>query len=217
MKKNVILMGPPGSGKGTQAKNLAEHFGYTYFGTGDMMREEAHLGTDYGKIFQNVWDNGKGELIPDDIVEKFVEERFSNLDFSRGVVFDGFPRTLNQAKHLEKKFTENGEDFVVFDIEVADESLVQRMATRKVCHNCKKIFFKADISGMKNCDTCGGELFRRQEDEPVVVQKRLDVYEHETKPLIDFFKAEGKLIEIDGEPNIEDVEKDIISKINEQN
>jgi len=215
LHKNIILMGPPGSGKGTQAKNIAEHFGYVYFGTGDLMREEAKKQTEYGKIFQQVWDHGQGELVPDEIVEKFIDEKFKNLDFSQGVIFDGFPRTLNQAKLLEKELSDVKEDFIVFDIEVSDESLIERMATRKVCHECGKVFFRADLSGIKKCDRCDGELYRRQEDEPSVVQKRLDVYEHQTKPLIDFFASEGKLVTIDGEPTIDEVEKDIISKIYE--
>ena len=215
LHKNIILMGPPGSGKGTQAKNLAEHFGYYYFGTGDMMRQEAKAGTEYGKIFQKVWNNGQGELVPDEIVEKFVEERFAQADFGQGVIFDGFPRTLKQAEHLERKFSEKGEDFVVFDIEVSDKSLVDRMATRKVCDSCGKIFFHADQQNIKTCDKCGGNLYRRQEDEPEVVQKRLDIYEHQTKPLIDFFTQQGKLVTIDGEPPIEQVEKEIMNKIHE--
>lgn len=215
MKKNIILMGPPGSGKGTQAKNLAEHLGFIYFGTGDLMREEAKHGTEYGKIFQAIWDAGQGELVPDEIVEKFVEEKIKKLDFSNGVVFDGFPRTLVQAKLMEKDFREIKQDFVVFDIEVSNESLIHRMATRKVCANCGQIFFNADEFGIASCEKCGGNLFRRQEDEPEVVQKRLDIYEHQTKPLIDFFAAEGKLVTIDGEPSIDQVEQELLEKINE--
>lgn len=217
MKKNIILMGPPGSGKGTQAKNLSEHFGYSYFGTGDLMREEAKSNSEYGKIFQSIWDKGKGELIPDNIVEKFVEEKFADLDFGHGVIFDGFPRTLDQAKHLEKKLAQKNEDFLVFDIEVSTQSLIERMATRKVCTVCKKIFFRADLTGITQCDKCFGTLHRRQEDEPEVVKKRLEIYETQTKPLIDFFASEGKLITIDGEPEIDEVEKEIIKKINDQN
>jgi adenylate kinase len=216
MNKSIILMGPPGSGKGTQAKNLAEHFGFTYFGTGDLMREEARNKTEYGQIFQKIWDDGQGELVPDDIVEKFVLEKFTQLDFTKGVVFDGFPRTLDQAKFMEKEFSQINENFIVFDIEVSNQSLIGRMAARKVCHNCGKIFFKADSSGLKECDKCQGKLSRRQEDEPEVVAKRLNIYDHQTKPLIDFFGQQGRLITIDGEVSIDEVEKDIIGKIHEQ-
>lgn len=215
MQKNIILIGPPGSGKGTQAKNLSEHFGYIYFGTGDLMRAEAKADSAYGKIFQAVWDRGAGELIADEIVEEFLKEKIESLDFSKGVVYDGFPRTLHQAKYLENELEQEKQDFIVFDIEVSKESLIQRMASRKVCHECGKIFFKADISGLKVCDHCGGELYRRQEDEPSVVEKRLDVYEHETKPLIDFFTKEGKLQVIDGEKSIDEVEKELKRRINE--
>jgi len=200
-------MGPPGSGKGTQAKNLAEKFDAFYFGTGDLMREEAKKQTEYGKIFQAVWDKGKGELVPDEIVEKFVGEKFAAIDFGQGVIFDGFPRTLNQAKHLEKVFTQKNEDFIVIDIEVSDESIIQRMAKRRVCADCGKIYI--DDASLNQCVKCGGSLIRRQEDEPEVVQKRLDVYEAQTKPLIDFFNSEGRLITVDGEPSIEVVEQEI--------
>lgn len=213
MKKNIILMGLPGSGKGTQAKNLAEKFNAFYFGTGDLMREEAKKNTEYGKIFQAVWDKGRGELIPDDIVEKFVAEKFASVDFGQGIVFDGFPRTLKQAQHLEKVFTEKNEDFIVIDIEVSDESIINRMAKRRVCANCGKIFIEG-LSADK-CTKCGGDLVRRQEDEPEVVKKRLEVYDAQTKPLIDFFRNEGRLIVVDGEPAIEDVEREIERVVNE--
>lgn len=215
MKHNIILMGPPGSGKGTQAKNLAQHLGYFYFGTGDLMREEAKNGTEYGRIFQKIWDQGKGELVPDEIVEKFVEQKFSQIDFNDGVVFDGYPRTLKQAEQLQRKFKEKNQDFVVIDIEVSHQSLIERMATRKVCENCGQIFFQADQNGIKDCNRCHGEIYRRQEDEPAVVQKRLDVYDCQTKPLIDYFARIGKLINIDGELSIGQVEKNILAKLHE--
>lgn len=208
-------MGPPGSGKGTQAKNLAEKLNLTYFGSGDLMRAEAKKGTEYGKIFQSVWDKGKGELVPDEIAEKFFEEKFLALDFGQGVVFDGYPRTLKQAEHLENVFTDKNEDFIVIDIEVSDQSIIKRMQTRRVCQDCGKIYF--NHKNNDQCAKCDGKLIRRQEDEPEVVQKRLDVYEHQTKPLIDFFAKEGRLITVDGEPSIEEVEKEILKIVQNEN
>lgn len=212
MKKNIILMGPPGSGKGTQAKKLAEKYKAFYFGTGDLMREEAKNKTEFGKIFQAVWNKGKGELIPDEIVEKFVAVKFESVDFGQGIIFDGFPRTLEQAKHLERIFAEKNEDFIVLDIEVTDESIIKRMSKRRVCAQCGQIY----IEGLteNTCFKCDGELIRRQEDEPNVVKKRLEIYSSQTKPLINFFTAQNRLVTIDGERTIEEVGKEIERVIN---
>lgn len=210
--KNIILLGPPGSGKGTQAKNLADKYGAFYFGTGDLMRLEAKKGTELGLLFQSVWDKGKGELVPDEIVDKFVMDKFANVDFHQGIIFDGYPRTLHQAELLEKVFTEKNEDFLVIEIDVSDQSIVKRMAKRRVCADCGKIY----IEGLSDnaCVKCGGDLLRRQEDEPEVVKKRLEVYDAQTKPLIDFFSKQNRLIKVDGEPPIEEVEKEIEKIIN---
>lgn len=213
MHTNIVFLGPPGSGKGTQAKNLAEKLGYFYFGTGDMMRLEIKNKTEYGQKFAEVIGRHQGELVPDELVETYISEKSEDLQNKPGIVFDGFPRTLRQAQFLEKMFDSRDDDFVVLDIEVSDKSLIERMQTRRICEDCGKIFFKADLSGIKVCDRCNGKLIRREEDEPDVVKKRLDVYEHATKPLIDFFTKEGRLIAIDGEQSIEDVEKEIIGKI----
>ena len=209
-------MGPPGSGKGTQAKKLAEKLGAFYFGTGDLMRLEAKNGTELGRVFQAVFDHGQGELVPDEIVDNFVKEKFLAMDFGQGVIFDGFPRTINQAKFLEEVFSERQEDFIVIDLEVANESLIKRMATRRVCDDCGKIFFQPAV-GDTHCDKCGGKLIRRQEDEPEVVIKRLEVYEAQTKPLLNYFNSQNKLISLDGELSIDEVEKNIMKVVEDEN
>ena len=213
MHKNVILMGPPGSGKGTQAKNLAEKLGAVYFGTGDLMRLEMKNQTVWGQKFSEVIGRHEGQLVPDDLVENFIKEKFNEVDFGQGIIFDGFPRTIRQAKFLEEFLVQKNEDFIVLDIEVLEESLIERMATRRICEDCGKIFFRPEANGITVCDRCGGKLIRREEDQPEVVKKRLEVYEHETKPLIEYFQAEKKLITVDGEPPIEEVEKEITELI----
>jgi len=210
--KNYIFLGPPGSGKGTQAKLLAEKISAFYFGTGDLMREEAKIGTEFGKKFQAVWDKGEGALVSDDIIEEFIETKLKGLDINRPVVFDGFPRTLGQAHLLEKYI--KSEDLEVFNIEVSSQSLIERATTRRVCGKCGKIFFRADLSGIKQCDVCGGNLGKRQEDAPEIVKKRIAVYESQTAPLIEYYKTKEILIDIDGEPPIEEVTQEIESKIN---
>lgn len=210
--KNYIFLGPPGSGKGTQAKLLAEKIHAFYFGTGDLMREEAQKDTEFGQKFQAVWDQGEGALVSDEIVEKFVEAKLKGLDFKKSVVFDGFPRTIKQAQLLEKYI--KSDDLVVLNIAVSKESLILRATTRQVCEKCGKIFFQADLSGIKQCDVCGGALEKRQEDAPEVVKKRIEVYESQTAPLIEYYKTKDVLMDIDGEPPIQEVTKEIESKIN---
>lgn len=211
-QQSYIFLGPPASGKGTQAKNLAEKLDLVYFGTGEFMRAEAKKKTPLGLVFQKVWDSGKGQLITDDIVLEFAKTKIEEIGHKRGFIFDGFPRTLDQAKFLEKEL---GQELIVFNIEVSEDSVLARSETRRVCENCGKIFFKASLD-KKNCEVCGGELIHRQEDTPEVVKKRLDVYNEQTKPLIDFYKERNLLIEIDGEESIEDVEQEIMGKINER-
>lgn len=212
---NYIFLGPPGSGKGTQAKKLAERLKLFYFGTGDLMREEAERGTEFGKIFKSVWDQGKGKLVDEEIVEKFVEGKIKEKAKSaENLVFDGFPRTIRQTKLLEKHIPINKETFKVININVSTQSLTRRMETRRVCESCDKIFFKPEENGVRNCDVCGGKLVRRQEDAPEVIRERIKVYEDETKPLIAYYREKGILIDIDGEPPIEKVTEEINQSVN---
>jgi len=210
--QSYIFLGPPASGKGTQAKILAEELGLTYFGTGDLMRQEVKKRTHFGQIFQSVWTAGKGGLVDDETVLQFVKNKLDEMDQSHGFVFDGFPRTLDQAKFLKKELNQ---DIWVLNVKVSDETIVERSTTRRVCENCEKIYFQP-APNKKRCDACGGELIHRIEDTPEIVQKRLDVYNRLTQPLIDYYNQENRLINIDGEPNIEEVTLEIIAKINEQ-
>ncbi|AKM82737.1 TPA: nucleoside monophosphate kinase [Candidatus Berkelbacteria bacterium] len=210
--QSFIFLGPPASGKGTQAKDLAEKLGLIYFGTGDFMRAEAKKQSHFGQIFQRVWDEGKGNLVDDDIVLEFVKAKIEEIGQEKGFVFDGFPRTIKQAEFLNQELKHN---LTVFNIEVSEDSIVSRSGTRKVCENCGKIFFKAPVD-KRNCEVCGGGLIHRQEDTPGVVKKRLEVYNLQTKPLIDHYKSNNALVEIDGEPNIEEVALEIEEKVNER-
>ncbi len=210
---NYIILGPPGSGKGTQAKKLAEKLGAFYFGAGDLMREEAKKGTEFGEIFQEVWDQGQGGLVPPQTVKDFVESKLRGMDLKKQIIFDGFPRTLEQAEILDKYF--KIENLFVINIDVSKKSLIQRATTRRVCEKCGKIFFRADFNGINQCDVCGGNLVQRQEDTEEIVEKRIEVYEQETKPLIGYYKEKNILVNIDGEPPIDAVEKKIWEKVNE--
>lgn len=210
MQRNIIILGPPGSGKGTQAKILAQKLNLIYFGTGDLMRQEAKKETDLGKKFEDIWQRNKAGLIPDELVDELVQRKISELDGKREIIFDGYPRTLAQAEALRENV--NLKNILVLNIKVSAESLIYRMGTRKVCSACGQIF-PAPPADLKDCPDCGGKLIQRQDDKPEVIRQRISIYEEQTKPLISYFQREGKLIEIDGEPPIAAVEKEIWEKI----
>ena len=185
MTKKYIILGPPGSGKGTQAKRLAKEKNLFYFGTGDLMRQEAETGTAMGLVFRKVWERGQGELIADELVQRFVGEKLEATDLSQGLVLDGYPRTMEQAEYLEEIFKKKKIDnLLVINLVVSTESLIKRMLKRRVDEN-------------------------RVEDRPEVLRKRIEVYQKQTAPLIEYYQKKGLLINIDGEPTIEEVWEEI--------
>lgn len=204
MFKNIIILGPPGSGKGTQAKILAQDLGYFYFGMGDLMRKEAQKGTDLGKKFQAIWNKSEGKLVTEEDTQELFLKTIKTLKQDQGIVFDGYPRSQVQAEHLKKSISE--ENIVVLNIEVSNVSLIQRVKNRQICGNCGQIYLDQKL---KQCNSCEGKLIRREEDSPEVIQKRLQVYKTETEPLIKYYQSMGKLIEINGEPSISEVASEI--------
>ncbi len=208
MFKKIIILGPPGSGKGTQAKILAEKLGYFYFGMGDLMREEAKKNTTLGQKFQAVWDQGEGQLVREEDTQELFLKTIQSLKENQGIVFDGYPRSRVQAEHLKESIGED--EMIVLNIEVSDQSLIERIGKRRICGRCGQIFLDPSL---KECHLCRGKLIQRQEDSPEVVQKRLQVYNDETRPLIEYFQKKGKLIEIDGEPQIEKVAVEILKAL----
>jgi len=214
MSINFIILGPPGSGKGTQAKKLAQELGLIYFGTGDLMRDEIENGTAFGLESKKVIEEGK--LVDDALVEKFVDQRLNELEIQKGIVFDGYPRTIGQARHLEKFLKEKKFDHLrVFNLVAKSQSLIARMQKRRICQDCGKIFRDAVGEGITACDQCRGQLILRDDDKPEVLKHRIDIYDQQTKPLIDFFQGKGVLINIDGEPSIEAVWEEIKSKLDD--
>lgn len=206
---NYIFLGPPGSGKGTQAKNLASEKNLFLFGAGDLLREEAERGTEFGKKFKAVWDRGKGELVDPELINEFLGSKIKEIGLDKGFVFDGYPRSIVQSKFIEKVFENTSAKFKVINIYVSAEKLIERMKTRRVCEKCSKVFFKPEENGIRNCDVCGGGLIRRQEDAPEVIRERIKVYDTETKPLVSYYKEKGILVDIDGEPPIDEVWEEI--------
>lgn len=206
--KYIIILGPPGSGKGTQAKMLSRKHNLFYLGTGDLMRDQAKRNTEIGKKIQEVWDRGLGELISDDLVDLMVNNKINEIGNTKSIVFDGYPRTIKQAENLKNTLGQDA-NIMVVNIEVEKENLIERMNTRRVCSNCSKIFFRPEEKGITKCDNCGGDLVQRQEDKPAVISKRIDVYNAQTLPLLDYYKGKSEYITIDGNPAIEEVALEI--------
>jgi adenylate kinase len=210
----LILLGAPGSGKGTQAKNIAEKVGITHVASGDLFRAAATRGDDLGK--QAKYYMEKGLLVPDEITIKMILERIDASDCAKGVMLDGFPRTLEQAKALDQALGKKKQKIDrVFYIKVSTDELVRRLSGRFICRKCQAPYHKVSSPPKKEgiCDKCGGELYQRADDIPETVRKRIDVYTKETSPLIDYYKKAKKLVEIKGEGNIDNITKDIITAL----
>ncbi len=209
---NIVFLGPPGAGKGTQAKILIERYGIPQISTGDMLREHRAKGTELGKKAQEYMD--KGQLVPDEIILGMVKERLSQPDCQKGFILDGFPRTVAQAEALDKLLSEMGKklDFALALI-VPDDLLVERLTGRRTCKNCGMMYHikykPPKVEG--KCDVCGGELYQRPDDNEETVRNRLKVYHEQTAPLIEYYKNKGILREIDGSKSIEEITQQIIA------
>ncbi len=203
---NLILLGPPGAGKGTQAKRLIDAYGIPQISTGDMLREAVKNQTQLGLEAKKYMD--AGQLVPDEVVIGLVKERLAQPDCAKGFMLDGFPRTVAQAEELDKVLAEMGKaiDHVI-SIEVPNEELIGRLTGRRTCRNCGAgyhvIFDPPKVEG--KCDKCGGELYQRDDDNEATVANRLKVYESQTKPLIDYYQTKGLLRPIDGVGSIDDI------------
>lgn len=207
---NLILLGPPGGGKGTQAKRIVEKYGIPQISTGDMFREAVAKGTELGKKAKEYMD--RGELVPDDIVIGIVKERLSQPDCEKGFILDGFPRTLKQAEALDEILEEmNKKIDAVININVPDEEIIKRIVYRRTCKNCGAVYnlIYSPPKEDNKCDKCGGELYQRDDDKEETVRERLRVYKEQTQPLIDYYKKKGVLYEVDGTKPIDEVWKQI--------
>lgn len=206
----LILFGPPGVGKGTQAKLLAEEFGVEHISTGDMLRAATAAGTELGKKAKEIMS--AGQLVPDDVMIGIVREVLASPQNTRGFILDGFPRTLTQAKALSKTFDDlNIGDYKVINFELDDEEIVRRLSNRLVCRKDGKIF-NTEIDGVTigpPCPNCGGELYQRDDDKEDTVRKRLKVYHLSTAPVIEYYKAGGVVVNIDGTGSIDVVNREI--------
>lgn len=200
---NVILLGPPGAGKGTQAKTLSERTSLTHVASGDLFRAALREGTELGMLAKSYMD--RGELVPDEVVIGMILERIQRPDCSNGVIFDGFPRTRDQAGALGKELAKhNSQIDAVLYLYVPNDVLLRRIAGRQTCKTCGATYniyyFPSHRPGI--CDACGGKLYQRSDDSMETAQHRLDVYFAQTMPLIEFYRQHGNLHEIDGQREI---------------
>lgn len=207
---NIILMGPPGAGKGTQAEKLVSKYGLVQISTGDMFRKEMKEDTKLGVIAK--FFSQYGYLVPDDITIDIVRERLSQNDFPNGFILDGFPRTVVQARSLESLCKELGFKIdAIINLDVDFEKLIKRLSGRRVCRECGATYNLEFKPSKKTgiCDICGGELYQRIDESEDAVKIRLDTYTHQTRPLIDYYTMKGQLININGDQSMDDVFKDI--------
>jgi len=210
----IIFLGAPGVGKGTQAANVTRELGLVHIASGDLFRQALGQGTELGKQAKSYMEQGK--LVPDEVTIRMVLERISAPDCERGVILDGFPRNLEQARALDSALLEQGKkiDKVVY-IKVSEEELIKRLSGRWICRKCQAPYHAmgSPPKVWGKCDRCGGDLYQRPDDNVETVKKRLQVYFVETAPLIDYYAKVDKLLEVDGEGGIEKVGRSIVEAL----
>ena len=206
----LVILGPPGAGKGTQAASIVDTYEVVHISTGDIFRENIKNATELGKKAKSFMD--RGELVPDEVVNEIVVDRLKKPDVAGGFLLDGFPRTVNQAVSLDAALEAMGTKLDrVINIQVASDLLINRAVGRRVCPSCGRTYHVTNqqpkVEGI--CDDDGSKLIQRADDTEETVKKRIDVYERQTSPLIDYYKAQGLLLDVDGSKGIDDVFKQI--------
>ena len=208
----IIMLGAPGAGKGTQAKQIADKYSIPHISTGDIFRANIKNGTELGKKAKQYMD--QGALVPDELTCDLVMDRIQQDDCKNGFVLDGFPRTIPQAEALDAALGKINEkmDYAI-DVDVPDENIVNRMSGRRACLNCGATYHLISIPQKVEgiCDRCGSEIVLREDDKPETVQKRLKVYHEQTQPLIDYYKNQGILKSVDGTQPMDEVFKAIVT------
>ena len=190
---NIVLLGAPGAGKGTQAQKLVEEYGVAHISTGDLLRAAVKAGTKLGIKAKSYMDNG--QLVPDKLVVDLVTERLDADDAKKGFILDGFPRNTAQAVTLDAALL----------VDVAADVIVKRLSSRRTCKECG---YTAP-AGVDTCPSCGGEMYQRDDDKPETIQKRLDVYETQTSPLVEYYRGKGLLKSVDGDRPVDEVYADV--------
>ncbi len=213
MSKIIVMIGQPGAGKGTQARLLAEKYHYPQISTGDLLRGMAQADTALGRELREILNSG--QLVRDEVLEELIEERTSREDCQQGYIFDGFPRTLAQAEHLESLARAQSKAVFLIRVDVDDEILLKRVTGRLTCSRCGEIynhyFRPPKVDGV--CDLDGASLLRRGDDTPTAVSLRLSAYREKTRPVIAYYRESGRLIEVDGTLPVQEVFEKICQSI----
>lgn len=203
----IVLVGPPGAGKGTQAAFLAKNLSIPHISTGDLFRANISRQTELGKLAKSYMD--KGDLVPDEVTIAMAKDRMEQPDAVGGFLLDGFPRNVSQAEALDETLTtERMKLDAVLDLEVPEDEVVKRIAGRRICRNDSAHVFHVSYKPAKQegvCDVCGGELYQRDDDSEETVRKRLEVYHTQTEPIIDYYKAQGLVVTISALGKVEEV------------
>ena len=203
----LVLVGPPGAGKGTQAQFLAAHFSIPHISTGDIFRANLKAGTELGNQAKGFMD--RGELVPDSVTNEMVKDRLTHDDAINGFLLDGFPRNVAQAEVLRAILADKKTPLhAVLEFSLADEEIVARLSSRRTCRDCG-----APSVGVDKCPTCGGDVYQREDDKAEVIVRRLEVYAEQTAPIISFYRNEGLLISVSAVGNVEDITAHAISAL----
>ena len=213
---NIVLLGPPGAGKGTQAARIVEKYGVPHISTGDIFRANIKAGTELGKRAQEYMN--RGELVPDELVVEIATDRLAADDCKEGFLLDGFPRTVFQAEKLDEFLASKGRKIEhVLNIEVGRDDLMARLTGRRVCKSCGASFHVVNSPPKQEgiCDNCGAELVQRADDNEETASNRIEVYNRETKPLIDYYEKAGNIVNIDGGKAAEEVFAAIADRLGE--
>ena len=204
---NLVVLGKQGAGKGTQSQGLCERYGLAHISTGDILRAAVAAGTPLGLEVKSILD--AGQLVSDELVNKLVEDRLKEPDAERGAVLDGFPRNIGQAQALEQLLGAGGIKLCIY-VDVANELVVQRLSSRRVCQECGTIYKDTDVAAISGtCEECGGDVVQRSDDKPEVIAKRLATFERDTFPLLSFYESRDLLVKVNGDQPVDKVAADI--------
>ena len=203
----LVLVGPPGAGKGTQAQFLAAHYSIPHIATGDIFRANLKAGTPLGLQAQTFMD--RGELVPDSVTNEMVKDRLLQDDVSNGFLLDGFPRNVAQAEVLRANLTQKATPFTaVLELAIDSSEIIARLSSRRTCKDCG-----LPTVGNEKCPTCGGEVYQREDDKEEVIARRLEVYEEQTAPIVSFYRSEGLLITVSATGTVEEITQRAISAL----
>jgi len=203
----LVLVGPPGAGKGTQAQFLAAHYSIPHISTGDIFRANLKAGTELGNQAKSFMD--RGELVPDSVTNEMVKDRLTHADAVQGFLLDGFPRNVAQAEVLREILKEKQTPLhAVLEFSLANEEIISRLSSRRTCRDCG-----GPSVGVDKCPSCGGDVYQREDDKAEVIARRLEVYAESTEPIIAFYKKEGLLVSINAVGNVEDITANAISAL----